>query len=558
MYKIIAIVAHFDVNDQIDPSFKIILKCLKKICFKVILVTTSTLNHTELPSDIITIQRPNIGYDFYSYKVGIDKLYQLNDYESFLLINSSFLVLNEEKFIHTLLTMAKALQTSDVVSITASTQFSLHFQSYLLLLKTDLLSQKWFKDWQREIEPKNSKMETIFAYEIGLSNKIIISGIKTTVLFKESIEEKSVCLLKWHEWQRKNGEKTINDDYNPVHFSAHLIAEKFGIVKTEFLRNNPHQLDTNWVKNVSSANIWPIITDFIERSKPEYKSSNDGLINLASKDFGIPKLRLVCTAPLARRGVRIGVVIHLYYIELIDDFFNLLKNIIEPFDLFVTTPFEGQVLQILNKFSPIAQSLAVIIIENKGRDIGPFLALYRHKLLDPYRAVLKLHSKQSKYSENGQTWRVKLFNELCGSYQTVQAIMSLFERRTIGILGPHEYYLTNAHFWGGNLLRVHSLLKSVGINLTPEEIPLGFFAGSMFWFNPLALKALHKIPEELFAFEPEDGQRDATLAHAFERIFSNLAQNSGYLSTSLKLMGSNIHEFASETNTVPVLMIPKS
>jgi rhamnosyltransferase len=99
-------------------------------------------------------------------------------------------------------------------------------------------------------------------------------------------------------------------------------------------------------------------------------------------------------------------------------------------------------------------------------------------------------------------------------------------------------------------------LGVAGIHHTADVIPLGFFAGSMFWFNPAALAPLHAIPQGHLAFEPEAGQQDGTLAHAFERIFCNIARSTGYVTTSLTLGGEEIDSTATDCNTVPVLSAP--
>ena len=78
----------------------------------------------------------------------------------------------------------------------------------------------------------------------------------------------------------------------------------------------------------------------------------------------------------------------------------------------------------------------------------------------------------------------------------------------------------------------------------------------MFWYKPRAMLWLHDIPDELLSFEDEAGQRDATLAHAFERIFCNIAKHAGYFATSLRADGADIAALSDVSNTVPVLQRP--
>jgi lipopolysaccharide biosynthesis protein len=551
-----AVVAHFDLHNKLDPTFKMLIECLKTTCTKVVLVTTSNLKSSEIPQGITTIQRPNFGYDFYSYRVGIDEIERQGGCTNLLLVNSSFFVLNSEKLNSTLLTILKRLEDSSVVSLTASNQIAWHFQSYLIGLRGEVLTTQWFKNWREGIAPTDSKMDAILAYELGLSRAVIESGVTTSTIFEPTPVEKSIALTSWREWQQAAGESTLDDNYNATHFNAQPIAEQHGIVKVELLRNNPHSFNIDWVEGMTPSASFRDITNYIARSREAYQANENGLTALATKHGGIPSFRKISTGPLARKGVRIAVVVHLFYIELLDEICQYLKNIIEPFDLFITTPFEGFVSTIIDCCEPIAQTVMVAVLENRGRDMAPFVALHRAKLLDPYVAVLKLHSKKSGYSGKGGSWRNKLFDELCGNYQSVQKTITLLARNDIGIVGPHDFYLKNEHFWGGNRASVHRLLSAMGIKQKIDDIPLGFFGGSMFWFAPKAIKLLHDIPEDLLIFEDEGGQRDGTLAHAIERIFSNVATHSKFASTSIKLAGENIHEIASITNTVPVLTIP--
>jgi lipopolysaccharide biosynthesis protein len=556
MKKIFALVAHYDLENKVDPTFKVLLDCLLNTCYKVILVTTSNLNPSEIPQGITTIQRPNFGYDFYSYRVGIDEVERQGGCDHLLLVNSSFFVLNNEKLNATFLTILKYLEKFSVVSLTASNQITWHFQSYLIGLRGEVLTAEWFKNWREGIAPTNSKMDAILAYELGLSRAVIESGIAATAIFEPTPVEKSTALTSWRAWQQAAGESTLNDDYNATHFNAYPIAERHGIVKVELLRNNPHSFDINWVEGMTSSASFKDITNYIARSRDAYQATEDGLTALATKRGGLTSFRKISTGPLARKGVRVAVVVHLFYIELLDEIGQYLKNIIEPFDLYITTPFEEYIPTIIDYCEPIAQTVMIAVLENRGRDMAPFLALHRAKLLDPYVAVLKLHSKKSGYSGKGETWRNKLLDELCGSYQSVQKTISLLSKGDVGIVGPHDFYLKNEHFWGGNRSTVHRILNAIGIKQKIGDIPLGFFGGSMFWFAPKAIKLLHEIPENMLIFEDEDGQRDGTLAHAIERIFSNVATHSNFLSTSIRLAGEDIHQIADMKNTVPVLTIP--
>jgi len=233
----------------------------------------------------------------------------------------------------------------------------------------------------------------------------------------------------------------------------------------------------------------------------------------------------------------VAVITHIFYPDLVDEIRSVLKHIVEPFDLIVTTPHENEAADIFAAFSSLAAGVAIVVSENRGRDVGPFMAVYRNKMLDCYDAVLKLHTKKSLYdTERGSSWRQGMFNQLCGTSKVTKRSIALLREGHVGVVGPRAYHISHPDhwYWGSNRETVHRLLINVIARpLDDDALLLSFFSGTMFWFAPGAFSALHEIPEHLLAFESEKGQLDGTLAHALERVFGMLPPFSGYRLASL-------------------------
>lgn len=129
-----AVVAHFDPHDQVDAVFRDVLSCVSRVCDRIIVVTTSQVA-TDALHDLPHVQiicRPNVGYDFMSYRVGLTHISDALTLKSVLLLNSSFVVFDPDAFTKTLRRMIQATERSDVVGLTASEQIHWHLQSYLL------------------------------------------------------------------------------------------------------------------------------------------------------------------------------------------------------------------------------------------------------------------------------------------------------------------------------------------------------------------------------------------------------------------------------------------
>ena len=91
--------------------------------------------------------------------------------------------------------------------------------------------------------------------------------------------------------------------------------------------------------------------------------------------------------------VPVAVVAHIYYEDTWPDIAGALRGLTIPFDLIVTT-VEGRerLIETIRRSYPAAE---IEIMQNRGRDIGPFLTLLERGRLDGYRYICKVHGKKS-------------------------------------------------------------------------------------------------------------------------------------------------------------------
>ncbi|HSD39710.1 MAG TPA: rhamnan synthesis F family protein [Rhodocyclaceae bacterium] len=249
---------------------------------------------------------------------------------------------------------------------------------------------------------------------------------------------------------------------------------------------------------------------------------------------------------------RIAVVVHLFYLDLLDEILNHLTNIPEPFDVFVTTPFEADIPHILNATARRGIPTTAVLTKNRGRDVGPFVTLYRTRRLNRYEAVLKLHSKKTPQVDAGDVWRRKLYAQLCGNSLTVRRYLTLLREHDCGVAGPTEYFLTDPQAWHSNKEMTRHVLIAAQVQGDGDEPSLGFFTGTMFWFAPNALSRLTTLSSDLLCFDEEHGQKDGTLAHALERVFAQLARGSGYRVGGVEAGGMYIFESDNSADKVLV------
>ena len=178
----LCIFAHYDANDSIDDYVVVYLERLYLLGFKIVFVSTAV----KLPDEEISkisnivfrvIRRKNIGYDFGSWKTGLDSIDDLGQYEKIVFCNDSvYGPLCDLKPIFE--TMDR--RSLDMWSITDSYEHRYHLQSYFIvcnarLIKSEVFLKFWsgFKYYSNEL-----KKCIIKEYEIGMSSAVSRSGYK--------------------------------------------------------------------------------------------------------------------------------------------------------------------------------------------------------------------------------------------------------------------------------------------------------------------------------------------------------------------------------------------
>jgi len=298
----------------------------------------------------------------------------------------------------------------------------------------------------------------------------------------------------------------------------------------------------------------PLVSCFLRWSASSLHATSGFLRKNVSTGPSSSPLAAPTVARLTRMPPqKTAVLVHAFYLDLLPELRDIASRFIDPFDLLITTPHHEHVPLIEKALAGVSTNLSVAVCENRGRDIAPFLGLLKTGHLDGYSEVLKLHLKGSFYSKQGELWRRSLVRCLCGDGEIIRHSIELLRAGSVGIVGPHPFFLSQGRFWGRNKRAVAALLRNAGALAHDREPNLGFFAGSMFWFKPMALRTLRLLPDELLPFPEERGQQDGTTAHAIERCIPALVRQAGFNVSSLELQGCDIFSTDTSANEVPVM-----
>ncbi|WP_322513828.1 glycoside hydrolase family 99-like domain-containing protein [Rhodopseudomonas palustris] len=221
---------------------------------------------------------------------------------------------------------------------------------------------------------------------------------------------------------------------------------------------------------------------------------------------------------------RIAVVVHVYYTELLSECLGWIESLELPHDLFITTATEKRAT--VEAFvAERGLAATVVAVDNRGRDVAPFLQVLQSLDYERYGKVLKLHGKATQSDPHGASWRQGLFRTLADP-EKLQRALALFDANPdIGVLGPSEFLLAMQPYLGRNEAAVRRLAQRMGAEFEPEADT--FFAGTMFIARTRALLPLGALGFATADFEPEQGQGNGTLAHAIERSVIYSAKAAG-------------------------------
>ena len=331
------------------------------------------------------------------------------------------------------------------------------------------------------------------------------------------------CMLEFDNSPRKKRKALIYEYYSPEQFF--MINKK--IIKWTRDRYN----ESNRFIFINAWNEWGEGTYLEPDKKYGYSSINSLSKALFNKTYNEIKLNLL---NFNKTSSIVAIQAHLYYIDLLNEIINKTNNVPFNFDLFISTDSLAKKNSIndylLNNSK--ASKFEIIILENKGRDVMPFLIQMKNKFRK-YKYICHIHTKKSIYINIGENWRNYLFNNLLGNENIILEIFNDFENNgKIGFIFPENYYQSLLLFGEKlNKLNKESMKYLIKKLFNNHKMKIGgkieFPMGNMFWAKVNAIFQIfneefqNKLPQEL-------GQKDGTIMHGIERIWLYLIKLNGY------------------------------
>jgi len=251
------ILVHYDKDDQVDDYVYTYLKALRIVTTHLVFVSTAKLKYTQIEKlklhcDEVII-RENIGYDFMSYKIGLES-FDYSTYDEVLICNDSVYgpLYPMQKLFDTMHS-----QKCDFWGITDNTDMGYHIQSYFMLIKKPVLQSTVFLNFWKDVEILHNKDEIIKRYEVGFSQLLIKAGFiaKSSTYFQPSSMQKfSIFISKFTPKKIMKKLKSLFlgkakiiriGKINTTHYfwKELILSGSVPFIKIELLRDNPMNVD---------------------------------------------------------------------------------------------------------------------------------------------------------------------------------------------------------------------------------------------------------------------------------------------------------------------------
>lgn len=230
----------------------------------------------------------------------------------------------------------------------------------------------------------------------------------------------------------------------------------------------------------------------------------------------------------------VAVALHLYYTELWGEIETLLSRWRVPFRLFLTLNAPDSALEA--RVAAAFPGARVRMVENRGRDVRPFLLWLEEGAFEGFACVCKIHGKRSlgggRLPAFGDVLRRVNFFDLIADPDRVDEIVARFAVQSrLGLIGSGRFLSASTasapkDVLGPNRSEVEKLATRLAARLTEPDFD--FFEGTMFWVRPEALSRLRALELSRDAFDPEAGRVDSAVEHALERLFNHVVRAAGY------------------------------
>jgi hypothetical protein len=258
----LAVFSHFDPDGLVAPHVLRYVRELASAVDRTVIVSTADLDVPErrvLEEYGELIVRENVGYDFGSWKVGLDRVGDWTGYDRVVLANDS--VVGPLRPMREILATGSA-GPADFWGMTISQELTPHVQSWFLVFERAALDSAAMSEFWQVMAPVSVRAQVILLYELGLSRTLLGAGLRGGAFLHPSPEQITRAYQRYDEalrtdpglaaWARQASGSTTEDQWRQVRaqrppwnpclvFWDAALDGGLPFVKMELLRDDPYR-----------------------------------------------------------------------------------------------------------------------------------------------------------------------------------------------------------------------------------------------------------------------------------------------------------------------------
>jgi lipopolysaccharide biosynthesis protein len=198
------VLAHFDPQGQVDDYVVSSLHEYRRVADLLVLVTASARDAPPEVRRLVDrfIARPNVGYDFCSWREGIESIGSLSGIDELICANDSVYgptgllapVLADRRVADA---DAWGMCLSLQGTVTRNHRAAPHLQSWFMAFRGPVLRSSAFREFWGGVVPLQRKQDVVDRYEIGLSERLQEAGFRISAIHDVRKAPRLGCTEAW-------------------------------------------------------------------------------------------------------------------------------------------------------------------------------------------------------------------------------------------------------------------------------------------------------------------------------------------------------------------------
>lgn len=506
---------HFNKFNDISEHVLYQLEKMRPLFSKVVFISNSPLTPNqvqELKDDLVdeVLLRKNIGFDFAALRDGmkLEGFEKLKAYDSITFMNDTcFGPLWDLEPIYRRFEKDEQVDFWGMTNFRQTKDFSEHIQSYYLSFKKNVVNSTVFQDFWQQIQDYTNVQDVIEHYETQVTTNLTQAGFRYRTVFDT------------------------------------LQADDTGMLYPDFSYYNPtailkHRVPFIKVKTIgASEGLTPYILEDIERSTDypvDLIVKHMSRIDLPDYPYLLSRKLMDLSLPISFSEKKIAIHLHVFYVDLLEEFLQAFQSFHFSYDLFITTDRDDKKAEIEKILEHKQVDAQIFVTGNIGRDVLPMLKL--KKYLSKYDYIGHFHTKKSKEADfwAGESWRKELIDMLVRPADQIVSQLNQDNHLGIVIADIPSFFRFNRIVvaWNEALIspEMNKLWKRMNCQKEVNFKQMNTFVmsyGTFVWFKYDALSALFDLDltdEDI----PKEPLPQNSILHAIERLLVYIAWDKQY------------------------------